>query len=345
MMNKKLQRTTIKDVAKAAGVSTATVSRHLNQSGYVEDETARRIAQAIEDIDFSPSIAARSLKTQKSRILILVVPDICNPFYSQMARKVQQLAMERDYVMALFNSKGNSDEEMAAIRTAVQMYAGGILFATIDVRQNVIKMIMNSGIPTVGLNAYEKCEFDTVHVHKNGGTYLAMRHLLSLGHTDIAFAGGSLGTAIAQSRLGGYEHAMGEAGLCIREENIFEMGFSQEDGYKAGRYLSTLHPLPTAICCANDLIALGVINALSDRGIDVPRQISITGMDNIQYARTSNPKLTTVTNDSEAFAKAGVTMLFERIDGQYDGAPRMVEIPHELIVRDSTVKPVQASAV
>jgi DNA-binding LacI/PurR family transcriptional regulator len=335
-MDNKNRRNTIKDVAREAGVSTATVSRYINRSGYVDEVTARRIEQSIVTTDYTPSTAARSLKTQKSHILLLVVPDLCNPFYSQMARKVQKLAKEKGYAMVLFDSNGNSDEEISAVRTAVEMYADGILFATIDVRRNVINAILASGIPTVGLNAYEHCEFDTVHVHGYDGTYQAMKHLLELGHTNIAFAGGMPGTVIARSRREGYEHAMHEEGLQVTEERIFEMGFSHEDGYKAGRYLSTLTPLPTAICCANDLIALGVISALSDRGISIPANVSVTGMDNIQYARTSNPRLTTVTNDSEAFADAGVTMLFDRIEDRYLGQPRTVEIFHELIVRNST---------
>lgn len=338
-MEKKSRRLTIRDVARVAGVSTATISRYLNKSGYVDEETGRRITRAVEETGYTASIAASSLKSQKSRLLMLVVPDICNPFYSQMARRVQQLASERGYIMALLNSDGSPEEETAAVRTAVQMYAGGILLATIDVRPNVVKTIVDSGIPAVGLNAFEESEFDTVHVHKNGGTYLAVRHLLELGHTGIAFAGGLPGTAIAQSRRQGHERALREAGLPVQEEYIFEMGFTQEDGYKAGRYLSTLRPGVTAICCANDLIALGVIAALNDQGIDVPGDFSVTGMDNIPYGRTSSPKLTTVTNDSDAFADAGVNMLFDRINGLYTGAPRSVEIPHDLIVRSSTCRP------
>jgi hypothetical protein len=189
----------------------------LNQSGYVDEETGRRISSAVEETGYTPSIAASSLKSQKSRLLMLVVPDICNPFYSQIARRVQQLARDRGYVMALLNSNGSPEEETAAVRTAVQMYAGGILLTTIDVRPNVVKTIVDSGIPAVGLNAFEESEFDTVHVHKNGGTYLAVRHLLELGHTGIAFAGGLPGTAIAQSRRLGYERALHEAGLLWSE--------------------------------------------------------------------------------------------------------------------------------
>ena len=329
-------RLTIRDIARHAQVSTTTVSRYINKAGYVGDEAALRIAEAIEITGYSPSMAARSLKTQSSPIVLLVVPDICNPFYSQMAKTVQQLVSERDFVMALYDSGGNSDLEINAVQLAKQMYAGGILFASIDNKQSVIDSLLASQIPVVGLNSYEACPFDVVHVQVAGGTYLAMRHLIGLGHTKIAFAGGTPGSMIARSRRQGYERAMGEAGLFWQSGDIFEMGFSHEDGYKAGRYFSTLLPRPTAICCANDLIALGIINALNDFGIQVPAEISVTGMDDIPYGRTANPRLTTVTNDSHAFAREATNMLFDRIDGNHTGAPRQLEIPNELIVRAST---------
>jgi DNA-binding LacI/PurR family transcriptional regulator len=341
----KENRTTIRDIARQANVSTTTVSRYLNKAGYVGAEAALRIAKAIEETGFSPNIAARGLKTQKSPIILLVVPDICNPFYSQMAKTAQQLVSERGFVLALFDSGGDSDREIAAVALARQMYASGILFASIDAKQTVVSALLASRLPVIGLNAYEKCPFDVVHVHSDGGTYLAMRHLIDLGHTDIAFAGGQPGTMIARSRLSGFEHAMREAELAFGSERIFEMGFSHHDGYKAGCYFSTLSPRPTAICCANDLIALGMINALNDFGIQVPGDISVTGMDDIPYGQTASPRLTTVSNDSDAFAREGTRMLFERIDGKYEGTPRQFEIPNELIVRASTLPRISGNGV
>ncbi len=336
-------RMTIRDIARQARVSTSTVSRYLNKAGYVGDEATLRIAKAIEATGFSPNIAARGLKTQKSPIILLVVPDICNPFYSQMAKTAQQLVSERGFVLALFDSSGDSDREIAAAQLARQMYASGILFASIDAKQTVVAALLESMLPVIGLNAYEKCPFDVVHVHSAGGTYLATRHLIGLGHTNIAFAGGQPGTMIARSRLHGYERAMEEAGLRYSQEHVFEMGFSHQDGYKAGCYFSTLSPRPTAICCANDLVALGIISALNDFGIQVPGDISVTGMDDIPYGQTANPRLTTVTNDSSAFAREGTRMLFERIDGEYDGTPRQLEIPNDLIVRASTLRAAQSA--
>lgn len=332
------KKATIRSVAAAARVSIATVSRYMNQSGYVDTETAQRIARAIEETGYIPSIVARSLRSQKSRMILLVVPDICNPFYSSMAKTSQRLLSERGYVMTLYDSN-ESTEELNAIGVAGQMYVSGILLASIDIKPDVIRALCTSNTFVVGLNAYAKYPFDTIHVKGHDGTYLAMRHLLTLGHRHIGFAGGTKGSMIGNSRRHGFEVAMEAAGLTVNAEDIIELGFSQEDGYEAGKYFSRSQRLPTAICCANDQIALGLINALNEAGYEVPRMVSVTGMDDIPYARTSNPSLTTVTNDSARFAEEGIQMLFERIEGIYSGPPRNVAISHELVPRASTRAP------
>ncbi|MEF9974554.1 MAG: LacI family DNA-binding transcriptional regulator [Clostridia bacterium] len=325
---------TIRDVAREATVSISTVSRYLNDSGCVDPNTAVRIAVVIEKLHYVPSIAAQSLRSRASRIVLLVVPDICNPFYSQMAKTVQGLLRDKGYVMTLYDSN-ESLQELASIRIARQMYASGILLGSIDVKEAVIHEILSSKIPIVGLNAYQEYPFDTVHVHGAEGTYLATRHLIALGHRSIGFAGGAPNTMIGISRREGYVKAMREAKFPIGEKDTIEIGFSQSDGYEAGRYFARQASMPTAICCANDEIALGLLAAMQERGIQVPKQVSVTGMDDIPYARISNPSLTSVTNDSVAFAKEGVKMLFERIEGSVTGKPRDVIVRHELIVRGS----------
>ncbi len=332
------RRITIREVAREANVSTSTVSRYLARSGQVDQNTADRIAVAVKKLHYVPSIAAQSLRSRASKIVLLVVPDICNPFYSKIAKTVQILLHERGYVMTLYDSN-ESLQELSAVKIAQQMYASGVLLGSIDVKEPTIKELGESRIPTVGLNAYQEYPFDTVHVHGSEGTYIAVKHLIMLGHKQIAFAGGTPNSMIGLSRREGYIRAMGEAGLSVRDDWIREIGFSQSDGYEAGRYFARRNPLPTAICCANDQIALGLLAAMQERGIKIPKQVSVTGMDDIPYARISNPSLTSVTNDSVAFAREGVRMLFERIDGIATGAPRDVVVCHELILRASVSIP------
>lgn len=333
-------RVTIKDVAGAAGVSTATVSRYLNSSGYVNDTTSMHIQEAIRSTGYMPSLMARGLKTRRTHILLLVVPDICNPFYSRMAQTVQEMALKSGYFILLADSKGDYDKEIATLDIATQMSVEGVLYATINRNSEACRILAEGRYSVVGINAFAAdMPFDVVVVHNRGGTNLAVEYLVGMGHRHIAFAGGTPESIIADSRKNGYLHAMRKTGLEVGNHSIIESGFSQEDGYEAGRRFAAMKPLPTAICCANDLIALGVIHALNDAGLRVPEDISITGMDDIPYAQISNPRLTTVSNDSVLFARHAFRMLMERINKEEKGLPRRVEIPNELLVRDSACAP------
>lgn len=328
-------RATIRDVASAAGVSTATVSRFLNNSGYVNDTTATRIRTAIRQTGYKPSLMARSLKTRHSSMLLLIVPDICNAFYSSIARRLQRLAHEADYVLLLADSEGEMSKEVETLDLADKMSVEGVFFATINDNREANERMNAAAYHVVGLNAFgPDAPFDTVVVHNHGGTNLAVNHLAELGHRNIVFAGGTPGSLIAESRRNGYLRAMRKHGLEVGEDSIIETGFSQEDGYEAGRLFASRKELPTAVCCANDLVALGVIRALNEAGLRVPEDVSVTGMDNIPYAAISNPPLTTVTNDGALFAEQAFALMMDQIEGRSD-SPRQVEIPNALVPRAS----------
>lgn len=332
MANKK---STIKDIAREAGVSVSTVSRALNNACRVDAKTKKRIEEVAERMGYRPSIAAQSMRTQKSRLIFLVVPDITNPFYSTLAKTFQSLVQEKSYILALFNTNETLSEELAAIETAKAVSADGIVFTSVTSHQCVIDALKSLKAPTVLLNSYTAGEFDTVYGQPKLGTYLSTKHLIENGHRRIAFAGAPTNTVIGKSRKQGYIDALAEAGLPQEEHLSFELGFSEEAGYRAGKYFVSLPCMPTAICCANDIIALGVLAALYEAGVKVPEQISVIGMDDILYSRLSTPPLTTVSNDCVEFARCGFELLFDRIEGQYDGSPRSIVLGRQLIQRQS----------
>ncbi|MDD3334955.1 MAG: LacI family DNA-binding transcriptional regulator [Eubacteriales bacterium] len=330
-------RTTIRDVAREAGISISTVSRYFNHPEALDEKTLQQVASAIKKTGYIPSLAAQSLKNQQSRMLLLYVPDISNPFYSKLTKELQRLAEESGYAVVTSDTDESFTRELSALSMARVIYASGVLAASVSPSQEVVKALSTLGIPVVGLNAYPSNEaFDVVRVHSQGGTNLAVKHLISLGHREIAFAGGKPGTFIAQSRRDGYLCEMKQAGLPVNDHLMMEAGFTQADGFHAGAYFAKQNQMPTAICCANDLIAFGVLSALHDLGIRVPQVVSVTGMDDTMYASISSPRLTTVKNDPLLFARAGFRLLMERITGSYTGMPRTVEIPNELIIREST---------
>lgn len=333
------QKVTIKDIARAAGVSVSTVSRALNSTGRINSSTQERIREIVDEMGYKPNMAAQSLKTQRTRNIFLVVPDVTNPFYSSLAKELQAFVGKKNYILTLFNTNEALQEELNAIRTAVEISAGGIVFASVSESMNVLMALREAGIPTVLLNSYGPCEFDTIHGEVNVGTYLSTKYMIEKGHTRIAFVGASTETIIGKSREQGYRNAMMEVGLNIDKRLIFEMGFSEDAGYKAGKYFMSLKHPPTAICCANDIIAMGVLNALHEEGMDVPRQMSVTGMDDIIYSRISNPPLTTVTNDSFLFARHAFELVFQRIEEKEPIEPREIILPRELVIRNSVDTP------
>lgn len=331
-------RPTIKEIANEAGVSSATVSRFINKSGYVNEETAARIQKAVEKFNFRPSQIARSLKTQSTHNLALIVPDIQNPFYSRMANRVQHLLLSRGYTVTLLDSGGEPAMEMKCLHVAASISVDGILFASISAQLAILEELEKLRIPVVMINSYDSCPFDSVHGVRCESTYLATKHLIRLGHRRIGYAGGTMHTAIENSRYGGYCKAMQEAGLKVDPSMVFEMGFNSDSGKKSGAYFTALEQMPTAICCGNDLIALGVLQVFQKKGIRVPQDVSLTGVDNIIYGELSSPPLTSVINDSDEFADKAVSALFDRIEGRYTGEPREYRIERQLVVRGSTAE-------
>lgn len=326
---------TIREIAQLAGVSTATVSRFINRSGYVSESSAEAISRIVKSTNYQPSITAQGLKAQKSRIIMLVVPDIVNPFYSIMAKEVQRLVEAENYTLMLYNTNEDTGAELQAISLIPRLYISGLLFASIKVDQDIVQAISAAGAPAILVNSYHDGAFDTVHCSYGTGTLVSTRYLLSLGHTRIGFAGGVAGSAIGDSRREGYLAALNEHDHIPPTDYIYESGFSQKAGYDAGKYFAKLTTRPTAICCANDLVALGLMAAFHDHKIQIPEQISVIGMDDISYARISSPPLSTVTNDGAQFAQQAVSLLFERITGRDTGEPHRLTVPNNLVTRRS----------
>ena len=331
---------TIRTVATEAGVSVSTVSRFLNHPEIVIKETQDRIREAIRRTGFVPNIAASGLKTGSSKMQILLVPDICNPFYSQMAKHLQRLSHENGSILMVFDTGEEIEQELAGISLAKQVSASGIYVASVFSEEKVIRELAELNAVVVGINSYSPgVPFDAVGVHHLGGTNLAVNHLAELGHTEIAFAGGKPDSIIGESRKKGCEYAMKKANLEIREEWICEEGFSEKDGYRAAHKIMEGGRMPTAICCANDLVAFGVIRALTEMGFSVPDAISVTGMDDTPFAATAQPELTSVTNDGILFAEQAFLMMKSRTENSYSGTPRFTEIPNQLSIRKSTAVP------
>lgn len=332
-----MRRRTMKEVAKEASVACSTVSRYINHSGYVDSETGERIAQAIHKLNYTLPSHERASFIKKN-VIVLSVTDIGNPYYSVLARHLQAMLYEKGYTMVLFDSK-DGKLELDAIKLAEEINAKGLIVGTINYTDATRAAIQKVSVPTVIVNASADGSIDCVHVDADNATYIAAKHLLSLGHRHIVYAGGLPRTMIGLSRRLGYLRALDEYDIVPGPQDVIEHGLSQEDGYEIGRLIAGRKEHPTAICCANDIIALGLLAALQERGIKIPDDISVTGVDDIIYAQKFTPSLTTVTNNPRHFAEKGIDLLLSRIDGSRSGDPIDIAISHRLIMRASTAPP------
>lgn len=330
---------TMIDIAREAGVSIATVSRYINNETFVGEKKAQMIRAAIEKFDYMPNRYARGLKISRSMQIMLIVPDIKNPYYAKMYDVVQSLAHERKYVVILYNTNEEKTGELKAISLVSELNCDGIIFCSVSDDEKIINRLKNLGKPVVASTTFGKRIFDTVHGIKSGqGVYIATSHLIKNGHRKIAYAGGNPNSILNTRRLSGYKRALEEANIPIRSQYINSFSFNLEGGYLAGEHFCSLKDRPTAIACANDMIAIGCMQYFNRVGVNVPDDISIVGMDNIAMSEIVKPSLTTVNNDSAEFAQKAVGLLFDRISGDYDGEARESFCDRILIERNSVRK-------
>ncbi|MGI6132765.1 MAG: LacI family DNA-binding transcriptional regulator [Bacillota bacterium] len=327
---------TIYDVAKKVGVSTATVSRALSNSGYVRKDLKEQIQQVARAMDYQPNSLARGLVTKESHILGLIMPDISNPFFPAIARGVEDVANENGYNVLLCNTDGSSGKETDYINVLRSRQADGVIFTTSQVNPKNARILIDAGIPVVLADRRMNIACDSVVAENVGGAYRAVRHLLDLGHTRIGIISGPMGVATSDERIEGYKRALLEGGVAVRDDLIREGNYRQHSGYECTCSLLELPDPPTAVFACNDLMAVGALSALEDRGLRAPDDVAVVGYDDITIASVTRPKLTTVAQPKYEMGAIACRMLIERLKNPGKPYQSMV-LASQLIVRESSV--------
>nr|BBH88183.1 LacI family transcriptional regulator [Thermosporothrix sp. COM3] len=337
---------TSEEVARLAGVSRATVSRVLNGSPRISEEARRRVYEAIEALGYEPDIVAQSLVRQRSRTLALGLFDESNGlsltqlgltahyFYIDMLRYIEQEAMAQGYDLLLpSRPKGTYPENyIRSLRT--RRVAGAVMLA-VGVEDPRVHALLQAGIPTVFLDTMGLGS-SAVYVRSDhlDGARQVTEHLLSLGHRRIAFLPGPAGNMVAMERLLGGQQAMARAGIAVDPGLIFSSGWNVEEAYQAVCHLLEQRRDWTALVAGSDLMALGALRALHERGLRVPDDVSLTGFDDVVLSQYMTPPLTTVRQDRARMGKEAVQRLVALIEGKEHVAPLIV--PTQLVVRAST---------
>ncbi|WP_194397320.1 LacI family DNA-binding transcriptional regulator [Microbacterium atlanticum] len=327
----------VKDVAALAQVSVGTVSNVLNRPGKVSAATVQRVQAAIDELGFVRNDAARQLRAGRSRSIGLVVLDVGNPFFTDVARGAERRAAESDLSILLGNSDDDESRETGYLDLFEEQRVQGVLITPVhDVSARLVRL-RSRGIPAVLVDRpSDSGEFSSVAVDDVAGGYLAVRHLLDTGRRRIAFVGGPLTTRQVTDRLAGARRAIGEnpdASLDVIETTALTV----LEGRAAGERLRGREPgdRPDAVFAANDLLAVGVLQALVMLGsISVPDDVAIIGYDDIDFASAAVVPLSSIRQPSELIGRRAVDLLLAAVDGA-DSAQQIVFQP-ELIVRSST---------
>lgn len=329
---------TIADVAERAGVSKTTVSHALSGKRPVALETRARIVRVIEELGFRPNALAQNLRMQRTQMVALIIPDITNPFFPVLARGLQDLLIEHGYYTFLCNTDSKPEREVEFVADAIHRKVDGIVLSSHYERTHRLEELLTCPIPFVSLGStFTHAAIDSVATDDTQGAREATRYLLWRGHRRIAIIGGKQQFS-AQARLDGYRAALEEASIALDPQLIIEGDFTRSGGAQAMHtLLQRFEPgeRPTAIFCANDLMAIGVIDIAREVGMLIPRDLAIIGYDDIEVASFMTPPLTTVLNPAYDIGKTIGQLLLERMQKIYTGPGRHITVPHRLMQRAS----------
>jgi LacI family transcriptional regulator len=327
---------TIADVAERAKVSKTTVSHVLSGKRPVAASTRQRIEHVIEELGFRPNTLARNLRMQRTQMIALIIPDITNPYYPMLARGLQDALVEQGYHAFLCNTDGDKEQEIAFIADAVQRKVDGIIVSSLHERTQDLVEFIEEGVTFVSLGpCIEHPAVDRVSTDDQQGALHATRYLIQHGHQRIGMIGGVPHLTPSKERFAGYCKALEEAHIPFYATLFAEGDFMRAGGVRAMRKLMAQSELPTAIFCANDLMAIGAMDVARELGIRIPEDIAIVGYDDIEVASLVSPALTTVLNPGYDMGKTAGRLLLERLQGKYTGPGRHIIVPYRFIQRES----------
>lgn len=325
---------TIREVARAASVSVATVSRVLNDKGPVRDETRHRVLGAARKLSYAPHGAARSLITRKTSTLGVLLPDLYGEFFSELIRGIDCCARESGYHVLVSGSHSDRAEIEAVLR-ATRGRVDGLIVMSPDLDARALRKNLTGGLPILLLNG-EGRGFDSIRVDNYGGAVAMVRHLIGLGHRRIAHVSGPAGNRDAAERLRGYRDAIRTASGPAMKPLVVPGDFREEAGYRAGSRLLDRNDPPTAVFAANDSMAIGLLAAFQESGVRVPGDVAVGGFDDIPIARFTRPALSTVRVPIAELGSKATRRLLEHLTTPNGHAVRHEVLATTLVVRDSS---------
>lgn len=333
-------KVTVKDVAKQAKTSVATVSRVINNSGFVSPDLKKRVIKVINELEYHPNAIAKSLKKDKTNMIGLLISDITNPFFSAIVRGVEDTVYKEGFTVFLCNTDKDKNKENKYIMQLLEKQVEGLIISAATSDADNFRILIDRKIPLVFVNrAPENLQVDAVINNNEYGGYIATKHLIELNHKKIATIVGPNDINTGYERKNGYIKALEEFGIKINTNFIKIGDFSMESGYKAVKELLRLKMLPTAIFIANNEMALGAVKALKEEKVKIPEDISIVGFDSSAWMEVVEPKIATVNQHSYELGHQSANYLLKRILGKGDYAENIIKVLEpDFVIGNSTRK-------
>ncbi|MBC8253064.1 MAG: LacI family DNA-binding transcriptional regulator [Ardenticatenia bacterium] len=326
---------TIRDVAERAGVAPTTVSRVINSSGYVSAETRARVETAIAELHYVPNALARSLRSRKTRLLALVLTDITSPFWTTVARGVEDAASEHGFNVILGNTDESEDKQIDYVTVLLQKRVDGFLFVPGRSTPESVQLIQRQDVPVVVIDRQiPGVEVDVVRSDSEKGAYELIRHLLSLGHRRIGMLSGPETISTAVQRVAGYRRALAEAGVDATADLVRCGWYTQESGYQMTKQVLSAVPRPTALFAANCFIAIGALRALREAVLRVPEDAALVCFDDAPESATE-PFLTIAAQPAYEVGRRATELLLARLSGEAPQECQEIVLPVEIVVRQS----------
>lgn len=331
---------TIKEVAKKAGVSVATVSNVLNKRLPVSAPLRERVLKAARELDYHPDFIALSLKARQTRTLGMVIPDISNPYFPLLVRGAESVALARDYLLITINTDDDVERERKALSLLRSRKVDGVLLVTApgNGTPNHVLDLIKSGVPTVCLDRRPlNVQLDSVLVDNVGGARDCVRHLLEQGFRTVAMVSGPATLETAQQRLEGYRAALKEFGKPIDPKLMIQSNFRESGGFDAAMQLLQLRPRPEAVFIANGMMTLGFLHGLNKEGVRCPEDMALAAFDDLPFSDATRPSLTCIAQPAFEVGRNGADLLLARIEGRLkDREPTQIVLQTKLRIRESS---------
>jgi LacI family transcriptional regulator len=329
---------TIRDVAKRAGVAISTASAAINRSAPVSADVIAKVEEAVRELGYVPHGAAQSLRSGQSRLIGLVVPDIANPWCGAIAREIENVCLRAGYTTVVYSTGQDAERESQVLTMMrVQRVAGLIVIPTRSDAAHGNRLVGQIHVPTVLLDMYvEGLPYDVIKTDNIEAGRLATEHLLSLGHRRIALISGIPGLATSDDRQAGYEAAMVAGGVSLDPALVMPGQFDQDGARRATTALLALAEPPTAIVAISNMMTMGLLLALKERGCRIPHDVSVVGIDDLDFAMIVDPPPTVVATPTTKMARRSIELLLSQIAGQSRPSGRREINAPQLVIRSST---------